>query len=324
MLRNLIIRLLKPKAIYAQILLLLLAFGFIYLGYEGHLDKLEAMLSKPPFAFRIGDFNFSLYLLLKGTIAVVSIFWLAGLISDFGERALKNISSVRRSNRDIITKVMQIVIYTICFLIVLDVLGIDLTALTVLGGAVGIGLGFGLQKIASNFVSGIIMLFEKSVEADDLVELSDGTFGTIRKTGARYTLLETYDGKEILIPNEDFVTSRVTNWTYSNTKGRVSIPIGVSYGSDIHKAYDLILEAAKEHPLCISDPEPTCYLREFADSSVNFLLFFWVDDVIKGRYKPQSDVMFAIWDKFKENGIEIPFPQRDVHIKNIKELKGGK
>jgi small-conductance mechanosensitive channel len=134
-------------------------------------------------------------------------------------------------------------------------------------------------------------------------------------------LFETFDGKEIMIPNEDFVTTRVINWTYSNTKGRVAINIGVSYKSDIKKARELILEAAREHERCSQDPEPTCFLREFADSSVNFLLFFWVDDIIKGRYQPQSEVMFAIWDKFAENNIEIPFPQRDVHIKNPEALK---
>ena len=112
-----------------------------------------------------------------------------------------------------------------------------------------------------------------------------------------------------------FITNRVTNWTFSNNKGRVEIPIGVSYGSDIEKARELILESAREHPRSIDDPEPVCYLREFGDNSVNFILFFWVADVTEGRFEPQSDVMRSIWKKFHENDIEIPFPQRDVHIK---------
>ncbi len=118
------------------------------------------------------------------------------------------------------------------------------------------------------------------------------------------------------MPNEDLITSRVTNWTYSNSRGRTEIAFGVSYSSDIEKAQELILEAAREHPRCVSDPEPKCFLRNFGDSSVDFLLHFWVEDVSLGRWEPQSDVMFSAWRKFKEHGIEIPFPQRDIHIRS--------
>jgi len=124
-----------------------------------------------------------------------------------------------------------------------------------------------------------------------------------------------------MIPNEDFITNRVTNWTFSNNKGRVAITISVSYESDIEKAMELILEAAKEHPRCVDDPEPTCFLREFADSAVNFLLFFWVADVTEGRYGPQSDVMRTIWKKFKVHNITIPYPQRDLHFKTPRSIK---
>jgi len=193
---------------------------------------------------------------------------------------------------------------------------IDLTTLKIFSGALGIGLGFGLQKIASNFISGIILLMEKSVEQDDLVEMGDGTTGFIRRSSARFTVIETFDGKEVMVPNEDFITNRVVNWTYSDTKGRIEIPIGVAYGSDIQKAHDLILEAATENPLCISDPAPFCYLRNFGDSSVDFILHLWIADVTGGRWKTQSQVMFEIWRKFKANEIEIPFPQRDLHLKS--------
>ena len=195
-------------------------------------------------------------------------------------------------------------------------IGLDLTTLTVFGGALGIGLGFGLQKIASNFISGLILLLERSVEQDDLIELPDGTSGFVRRSSARYTLIETFDGKEILIPNEDFITNRVTNWTLSSTKARIQINLGVAYGSDIEQAQELILQAAREHPRCIEDPEPQCFLLNFGDSSVDFTLLFWVENVVDGRWAPQSEVMFAIWRKFREHGIEIPFPQRDLHIKS--------
>lgn len=313
--RNFITTFLKPRAIYAKWLLVLLVIAFFSLGFMDYLKPIEAFLSTERFSFQIGDIKFSLYLLLKGAIALIMLFWVAGIISEFGESRIKKIKGVRASNKALVTKAFQIFIYFIAFLVMLDVLGIDLTALAVFGGAVGIGIGFGLQKITSNFISGIILLFEKSIEDDDLIELNDGTFGTIKHTSARYTLVETFDGKEIMIPNEDFVTNRVINWTYSNTRGRVEVKIGVSYKSDIELAQKLIIEAATEHPRCSDEPKPECFLREFGDSSVNFLLFFWVDDIIKGRYLPQSEVMFSIWRKFHENNIEIPFPQRDLHIK---------
>jgi small-conductance mechanosensitive channel len=150
---------------------------------------------------------------------------------------------------------------------------------------------------------------------DDLIEIDGGIYGFVKQINARYTLIEMFDGKEIMVPNEDFITQRVTNWTYSNAKGRIEISVGVSYGCDIKLAQSLILDAALDHPECIKDPEPLVHLREFGDSSVNFLLFFFIDDVTKGRYIIQSEVMMNIWDRFKLHNIEIPFPQQDIHIK---------
>lgn len=313
--RQFIVRIFKPRAIYAKWLLFLFVGAFFALGFMGHLKPTEAYLSSEDFAFKVGDIKITAFLLLKGLATLVGLFWVTGIISEFGENRIKTMHSISTSTRALMTKAFQILVYFVAFIVLLDVLGIDLTALTVFSGALGIGIGFGLQKIASNFISGIILLFEKSIEHDDLIELSDGTFGFVRNTSARYTLVETFDGKEIMIPNEDFVTSRVTNWTYSNTKGRVEINLGVSYASDIEKARELILEAATEHPRCIEDPHPVCFLKDFGESSVDFLLFFWVADVTEGRFEPRSDVLRSIWRKFKEHDIEIPFPQRDVHIK---------
>ncbi len=246
---------------------------------------------------------------------------LRAFFPDFLRSVLISIKGVKAGNKEILNKAFQILFYFLAFIISLDVLGIDLKTLTIFGGAVGIGIGFGLQKITSNFISGIILLFEKSVRNNDLVELADGVFGYVRHTGARYTLIETFEGREVMIPNEDFITNRVVNWTYKNKEARIRLDVGVSYDSDIEKARDLILEAAKEHPRCVTVPKPQCFLREFADSSVSFLLFFWVADVTKGRFETQSDVMRAIWKKFKENNITIPFPQRDIHIKNPERLE---
>ena len=315
------ILLLKPQVWIAKVLLALLVFGFFSLVFLDYLQPIKTFLDSDDLSFKIGEARFSAYLVIKAAITVMMLFWFAVIFSEFCEKRIKTIKGIKTSNKILITRALQVSIYFFGFIIGLDVLGIDLTALAIFSGAVGIGIGLGLQKIASNFISGLILLFEKSVENDDLVELADGTYGFIRHTSARYTLIETFEGKEIMIPNEDFITSRVTNWTFSNNKGRVEINIGVSYESDIEKAMELILEATREHPRCVDDPEPTCYLREFADSSVNFLLFFWVADVTEGRFEPRSDVLRSVWKKFKDHDIAIPYPQRDLHIKNAQVPK---
>ncbi len=313
--------LLKPRGWIAKLLLLLIAIGFFSLGYLDYLQPIKDFLDSDQLAFKIGDLRISVYLLTKGLLAIIILFWLAGIVSEFGEKRIRGLNSIKASNRALVTKVFQIVLYFLCFLIALDVLGIDLTALAIFSGAVGIGIGFGLQKIASNFISGIILLFEKSVEEADLVELNDGTLGFIRDIGARYTLIETFEGREIMVPNEDFITNRVTNWTFSNSRGRIDIMIGVAYGTDLEEARNLILQASTEHPRCSQKTPPEVFLENFGDSSINFSLYFWVDDIIEGRKRPRSDVLFSIWRKFKEHDIQIPYPQRDLHIKNPEALR---
>jgi len=280
-------------------------FG-LWAGFESFLNDL---------GFTVGSFHVSVYKVGQGVLLVGFLFWAVTRLNKVVDNTLKRSKKLSIANRAIVSKIAQIGLYVFAFLITLDVLGIDLTALAVFGGAVGVGLGFGLQKITSNFISGLILLFEKSIKSGDMVEMSDGTLGTIRNISARHTLVETFSGKEIMVPNEDFITQRVINWTYSNSAGRIDFVIGVSYTSDIKKAKELILEAMNKHPDVSKTETPACNLKEFADSSVNFQVFFWVDDIVKGRFRPLNDVLFAIWDKFHENGIEIPFPQRDLHIK---------
>jgi small-conductance mechanosensitive channel len=304
-----------PSTRYIKWLLLLGIVSFFVLGFLGYLKNIEVLLSSKQFSFQIGDFKFSLYLLLNGFLTFVFLLWSAKAITDFLEKRIKKLRGMRPSNRALLINAVRIFIYFLAFWFMLEAFNIDLVALTIFSGAIGIGIGFGLQKITSNFMSGIILLFEKSIEAGDLIELSDGAYGFVRFTSARYTLIETLEGKEVLIPNEDFITNQVVNWTHSNSNGRITIPIGISYNSDIEKARNLMIEAAKEHEDVMDYPDPDCYLKDFGDSSINFSLFFWIDDISEGRYKIQSDVLMSVWKKFKQNNIEIPFPQRDLHIK---------
>ncbi|MBE8220135.1 MAG: mechanosensitive ion channel [Alphaproteobacteria bacterium] len=305
----------NPSAWVAKLLLVAIVVGLIFLDRNGSLLIIQEFLDDDAFALHLGAYRFSLYVLVSTVFVFLVICWFTGAIAQTIENRLARHTKMRRDTQILIAKFLQTIGYGLAALVALNVLGVDLTALAVLGGAIGVGIGFGLQKIASNFISGLILLLEESVEINDLVELEGGIIGFVRYTGARYTVIETFQNYEVMVPNENFVTQRVTNWTYKNTHGRVEVPIGVAYGADLERARDLILEAATEHPRSMDDPAPACYLREFADSSVNFLLFFWVADVVEGRYAPQSEVMFSIWKKFKNNDIKIPYPQRDIHIK---------
>ena len=182
---------------------------------------------------QVGDFTITAYAVLKAVLALIVLFWVAGLVNNLVNRRIYRMDFVHYSHRTLIAKMFQIFLYFVVFIVAMHMVGIDLTALSVLGGAIGVGIGFGLQKIASNFISGIILLFERSVQVGDLVELADGTLGYIRKTGARYTLLETFDGREVLIPNEEFITQRLVSLTHNDTRARVEIIVGVKYGTDL-------------------------------------------------------------------------------------------
>jgi small-conductance mechanosensitive channel len=310
--------LITPQGKTSKIIVLAFCFLVIILGFFGYLDKLITLLNSEALTFHFSkETPVSAYIVIKTILVLVGVFWATRMLSNYAEKYFRNFTTVKASDRAILSKAFQIVLYFVAFLILMDLLDIDLKTLTIFSGAVGIGVGFGLQKIASNFISGLILLFEKSARVDDLIELDKSLSGTVRFIGARYTLVETPDGREIMIPNEDFITSKVTNWTFSNTKARVEIPIGIAYGSDLEKAQQLMLDAAIAHPKCIFDPEPLCFLTKFSENAVEFMLFFWVGDVVDGRMKPQSEVMFSIWRKFQENNIKIAFPHRDVYIHNI-------
>ena len=194
-----------------------------------------------------------------------------------------------------------------------------MTAFTVIGGAVGVGIGFGLQKIASNFISGIILLFEKAIEVGDWIEIENGNiFGIVRHFAGRYTIVEGFDGREIIIPNEDLIVNKVINWTYSNNRARIEINIGVAYNSDLNKVRQIMIDVANSNARCLRYPEVECNLTNFGDFDIKFLLTFWINDIVEGRQSAKSQVMLEIWQKFKENDIEIPLPQREIKVISTK------
>ena len=271
--------------------------------------------------FQFGSVSISFYRIVKSLVIAVLLFWGAKKILLVAEESIARASFIRPSLRSLAMKFFQIFLYLIFALWLLNIIGVPLTSLTVFSGAVGIGVGFGIQRIAANLISGIIMLMEETLKPEDIVELEDGSWGAIKKTQARYTLVETFDGKEIFIPNEEFISKRVINWTYSHKRARWIIRIGVAYNSDLALAQKLMLEAASEHASIAKDPPPFCYLTEFGDSAVLFELRFWFERIDLNIFQPRSELLFSIWHKFKDAGIEFPYPQQDVHIRTLPSVK---
>ncbi len=236
-------------------------------------------------------------------------------ISGVLERRISRADSLTPSVRVLVAKLTKIVLITLAFLIAINTLGIDLTALTVFGGALGVGIGFGLQKIVGNLISGLTLLMDKSIKPNDVIAVGQ-TYGWIVSLGARYTAVRTRDGVEHLIPNEDLIAQRVENWTHSDGAVRLRIPVGVSYKSDVRLAMRLCVEAAQGVDRVLATPEPRCLLMGFGDSSVNLEIRLWIEDPQEGRSNVVSQVLLGVWDRFHEHEIEIPFPQRDLHLKS--------
>ena len=266
-------------------------------------------------ALSVGNIRISAFMLFKAAIAGAFFFWLGRVSNTAGKKVIHKQESIDPPTRELFAKLFEIVLFVVIFVMLLQVMGIDLTALTVFGGALGVGLGFGLQQIASNFISGIILLLERSMGIGDFIELEDGKAGILKQMNMRSSTLETFDGKEIMVPNEKFITSQFVNWTRDDPRQRYEVDFSVSYDSDLHAVKAMVEEAVGKHPQVLTDPEePDCELRGFGDSGVNFAIEFWVDGLDDGKNKFSSEVLFLIWDVLKENQITIPFPQRDVRI----------
>lgn len=289
------------------------AWTFAALNIMGLLDPISTVLSEAKLP--LGEVEISVLDILTGLVSFAFLMWLAFATSGLLERRIKSVNSMPPSIRELLSKIGKIMLVSIAFLISLNATGIDLTALAVFGGALGVGIGFGLQKVVGNFISGIILLVDRSIKPGDVIETA-GTYGTINRLAARYTSVITRDGTEFLIPNEDMITQPVVNWSHSNRLVRRKIPVQVSYTSDIRRAMDLMNEAAADNDRVLKVPEPRTLVKGFGESGVDLELRMWIDDPQNGVSNIASDVMIGIWDKFHEHDIEFPYPTRVVHVKN--------
>ena len=283
------------------------------LNIVGLLDNAIAILDGA--VLTLGQVNISLLTAVQGLIALGVLLWLTAIAGQLIEGRIKSSPNLTPSIKVLSTKLLRILLAVVAFVFALQIVGINLTAFAVFGGAIGVGLGFGLQKIFANLVSGFILLLDKSIKPGDVIAIAD-YYGRVDSLGARYVSVLTRDGIEHLIPNEELITTRVENWSHSHNLVRVRKVIGIHYKSDVRKAILLCLEAAAETPRILKDPAAMCHLREFADSAVNLEMRFWIDDPMNGRANVVSALQLGIWDKFHEHGIEIPYPQRDLHLRS--------
>lgn len=268
-------------------------------------------------AIDVGRVRISMLTVLRGMFFLGALLWGAVIMSSILERRIQELPSLTPTLQVLIGKLFKATLITLAIIVALASAGIDLTALAVFGGALGVGLGFGLQKVVANLISGIILLMDKSIKPGDIIQIEQ-TYGWVASLGARYVSVETRDGTEYLIPNEDIITQQVINWTHRDDRVRLKVQVHVAYDCDVRQALVLMDEAAGQVARVLKHPAPAARLMEFGERGLELELRFWVCDVRNGIYNVSSDVMLAIWDLFRKHGIIIPYPPpRTIHIASL-------
>ena len=284
---------------------------FVVLYYTGVTDEVGGVLDSV--ALDVGNFHLSILTVIKACAIIGVLFTLARLATQGAAKTIKSNKDISPSMQVLAVKALQVFLFGAAFFVGLKMVGVDLTGLAVLSGAIGVGLGFGLQKVVSNLVSGVIILLDKSIKPGDVISIGD-TFGWINALGARYVSITTRNGTEYLIPNEDLITGQVVNWSHSNDFVRLDIHFGTAYHDDPHEVRRLAIEAAKGVDRVLTSRPPVCHITGFGDSSVDYILRFWIVDPTGGLTNIRGNVFLALWDAFREAGISIPFPQREVRL----------
>jgi small-conductance mechanosensitive channel len=289
----------------------LLAWSVVALHILGVLPDLIAALEDV--SFTLGKEKLNLWLILQGAGAVLVTLlvalWLGGLI----EARLMSAQGIDGNLRLVFSRLLRALLILVAVLIGLPLVGIDLTTLSVFGGALGVGVGLGLQRIAANYVSGFIILLDRSIRIGSLIDVT-GMRGVVTRITTRYTLLRGMTGVEMIVPNEMLVSSVITNETFTDPKVRIATQVQVAYGCDVERAMNILVETARTQARVLDDPPPKAFLSAFADSGINLELGFWIADPEEGSMQIKSDIHLAIWKAFRDAGIEIPFPQREVRL----------
>ncbi len=271
-------------------------------------------------SFSFGETQISMLKIAKGFVAAIIVFWISLGLSKFAEGRIQKTTAFTPSVQVLLAKLIRVSLIAAAILIVLSNSGINITAFAVFSGALGVGIGFGLQKVVSNLISGVILLLDRSIKPGDVIEVGQ-SYGRVHSMGARYASVITRDASEYLIPNEDLITQQVINWSYSSKNIRLKAPIGVGYGSDIPKVIELVQNAAITVDRVLQDPAPKCLMKGFSDSAIDLELRFWIADPEQGCANVTSAVLIEVWKTFKENDVDIPFPQRDVRVQIVKDTE---
>ncbi len=274
------------------------------------IDALEAV------KFNIGKNQINLLVALQAVLTVIITILIALWFSRVFENRLMRVQDINMNVRVVLSKLLRIFLLFIAVMIALSAVGLDITMLSVFGGALGVGLGFGLQRIASNYVSGFIILLDKSMQIGDVVTI-DMHYGVVSDLRTRYLVLRKLDGTQVIIPNESLIINPVINHSFTDHKARVQLPIQVSYESDLELAMRLMEEIAHDHPRVLVEPAPAVHLRAFGESGIDLMLTVWIPDPEEGSAALQSEINMKIWQAFKANDISIPFPQREVRVLNM-------
>ncbi|HUQ52289.1 MAG TPA: mechanosensitive ion channel domain-containing protein [Gammaproteobacteria bacterium] len=269
-------------------------------------------------AIQIGDLRVSIYTVVRSTVSLAVLLYVAVYLTGLTEARIRTSQTLSPTVKVLLTKSLKIVLISIAVLVAFASVGIDLGALAVVGGALGLGVGFGLQKIVSNLISGVILLLDKSIKPGDIIAVS-GTYGWVTALGGRYVSVVTRDGVEHLIPNETLISESVENWTHTQRRTRLKLDLFVHHDSDLKQVIALCEAAARETERILPEPAPKCLFIEIGESSLKLQLRFWIGDAQNGVQNVKSDVLLEIWQRFKQQGIRVPFPQRDVHVRSSAE-----
>lgn len=304
----------NPLLKSSENVLALAVWGLVILHLLGWLPGILAVLDG--MAMQLGETRVSVLSAFKLLLIIAVAFTLAIWLSEAISRQLRKSVGISPSMQVGINKFSRFLLITLAFLMALNAVGIDLSSLAIFGGALGVGLGFGLQRIASNFISGFILVLDRSIKPGDVITV--GTkFGWVEELKARYVVVRNRDGVDTLIPNENLITSEVINWSYVDRNVRVTIPVQISYDDDPEKAMAIMMECAFASPRVLKVPEPLARMMEFGDSGIELQLRVWIGDPENGFANVTSDINLAIWKGFKAGGVTIPYPQRDLHIKSM-------
>ncbi len=277
------------------------------------IELINKYLSRPLFTF--GDNPVTIWMLLYFLLLLVFLFFGTKILKRWFVYKLLGRTSLDVGVRHAIGTIFRYVLIVIGFMLILQFLGVDLSGFTIIASALGVGVGFGLQNITNNFVSGIIILFERPIKIGDRIEVGEVT-GDVIKISMRSTTILTNDNISIIVPNSDFISTTVVNWSYTDRNVRFNFPVGVSYKSDPETVKNILLEVAEKNEGVLKDPPPDVLLNDYGDSSINFTLRVWTSTYITKPILLKSQLYYSAFEMFKERGIEIPFPQRDIHVKN--------